>query len=110
VLHGEEAHDPHYVDPKLTGSDDIEYRVLLDPDTLRRADHVEATLYYQSIPPFYLQERFADASQGPGDKDDIQRLYYLTSHLNLDDATNDKGEPVLKGWKLRIAGGARSVQ
>ena len=31
-----------------------------------RADHVQATLYYQSIPPSYLQERFADASQVAG--------------------------------------------
>src|SRR5262249_15448980 len=81
VLHGEEANDPYYVDPKLTGADRIEYRVALDPDTLARADHVEATLYSQSIPPSFLQQRFADAARGPGNKDDIQRLYYLTSHL-----------------------------
>jgi hypothetical protein len=110
VLHGEEAHDPYYVDPKLTGADEIEYRIPFDPETLERADHVQVTLYIQSIPPFYLQQRFRDAARGPGGKEDIQRLYYLTSHLNLDDATSEKGEPVLKGWKLRIAGGTRQVQ
>jgi hypothetical protein len=64
---------------------------------------VQATLYYQSIPPFYLQERFADASAGPGHKDDIERLHYMTSHLNIDGARSERGEPVLQGWKLRIA-------
>jgi hypothetical protein len=107
---GEEAHDPYYVDPQLTGADEIEYRIPLDPETLQRADHVQVTLYIQTISPFYLQQRFQDASRGPGAKDDIQRLYYLTSHLNLNDAKSEKGEPVLKGWKLRIAGGTRQVQ
>lgn len=109
VLHGEEANDRNYVDPKLTGSDTIEYRISLDPETLSRADHVQVTLYYQSIPPSYLQQRFQDASQGPGRRDDINRLYYLTSHLNLDDAKSEKGDAVLKGWKLRIAEDAQKV-
>jgi hypothetical protein len=110
VLHGEEARDPDYVNPKLTGADKIEYRVPLDADTLSRADHVQVTLYYQSIPPFYLQQRFQDASHGPGNQDDIQRLYYMTSHLNLDDAKSEAGDPVLQGWKLQIANGVRQVQ
>jgi hypothetical protein len=103
LLHGEEAFDPHYFDPRRTGSDEIEYDVRLDPGVLARARRVQATLYYQSIPPFYLQERFADASEGPGHRDDIERLYYMTSHLDLDGATNERGERVLQGWKLRIA-------
>jgi len=104
VLHGAEAQDPHYFDPRLTGSDEIEYRVALDPDTLARAAQVQVALYYQSIPPFYLQDRFADASQGPGHKDDIERLHYMTSHLDIDGARSERGERVLQGWKLRIAG------
>jgi hypothetical protein len=109
-LHGAEAHDPYYFDPKLTGADKIEYRIPLDAETLSRADHVEVSLYYQSIPPFYLQQRFRDASQGAARQDDIQRLYYLTSHLNLDDAKTESGDPVLQGWKLQITGAARQVQ
>ena len=54
---------------------------LSEPDL---ADHVQVSLYIQSIPPFYLQERFQDAARGSGAKEDIERLYYLTSHLNLD--------------------------
>ena len=110
VLHGEEAHDPYYVNPELTGADKIAYQIPLDADTLSRADHVQATLFYQSIPPFYLQQRFQDAAQGPANQDDIQRLYYMTSLLNLDDAKSEAGQPVLKGWKLEIAEGAGQVQ
>jgi hypothetical protein len=109
-LHGAEAQDPHYFDPRLTGSDVVEYRVPLDPATLSRADRVQATLYYQSIPPFYLQDRFADASYGPAHEDDIQRLYYMTSHLNVAGATSGRGEQVLQGWKLRITGAAEGVR
>ncbi|MEW6268480.1 MAG: hypothetical protein AB1689_04190 [Thermodesulfobacteriota bacterium] len=110
VLHGAEAQDPHYFDPRLTGSDVIEYRVPLDPATLARADRVQATLYYQSIPPFYLQDRFADASAGPAHGDDIRRLYYMTSHFNVDGAIDRSGEPVLRGWKLRITGASAAIR
>jgi hypothetical protein len=109
LLPGEEANDPCYTDPRITGADKIEYRIPLDAATLERADHVEVNLYYQSIPPSYLQERFQDATRGPAAQDDIQRLYYLTSHLNLDAVTNERGEPVLKGWKLRVTGDSRPV-
>jgi hypothetical protein len=68
------------------------------------------TLYYQSIPPFYLQDRFHDATQGSARQDDIKRLYYITSHLNLNDAKSESGEALLKNWKLRIAQGMRAVQ
>ncbi len=109
TLHGAEAHDPHYYDPSLTGSDVVEYRIALDPDLLARADRVQATLYYPSIPPFYLQQRFADASVGPGHADEIRRLHYMTSRLNLGAVRDENDEPVLEGWKLRIAGAAERV-
>ena len=38
-----------------------------------------ASLYYQAIPPLYLQERFTTASG-----DNARRLHYLASHLNLE--------------------------
>ncbi len=109
-LSPEEAADPYYTDPKLTGADTIEYLVPLDPDTLSRAEHVQVTLYYQAIPPFYLQDRFHDATQGAAQQDDIKRLYYITSNLNLDDAKSESGEAVLKGWKLQIAQAVQAVQ
>jgi hypothetical protein len=110
VLHGEEANDPSYTDPTMTGADTIEYVIPLGPEILQQADRVDATLYYQSIPPSYLQQRFDAASQGPGHSADIDRLYYLTSHLNLDDATSERGEAVLKDWKLRVTGDSRQVR
>jgi hypothetical protein len=109
VLPGAEANDPDYYDPQLTGADAIEYQIALPPEVLERADHVQVSLYYQSIPPFYLQQRFQDASGGAAQKDDIQRLYYLTSHLNLDAATDGDGAPLLAGWKLRVASATRPV-
>jgi hypothetical protein len=110
VLHGDEANDPDYTDPRRTGADAITYRVALDPDTLARADHVQVTLQYQSIPPFFLQDRFADASHGPGRRDDIQRLHYVTGRLDIAGATDDRGTPVLDGWKLRITSASGPVR
>ncbi|MBY0276774.1 hypothetical protein K2Z84_15660 [Candidatus Binatia bacterium] len=109
-LHGAEADDPDYTDPRRTGADRIAYRIALDPDTLARADHVRVTLQSQSIPPFFLQDRFADAAYGPARRDDIERLHYVASRLDVDAATDDRGNPVLEGWKLRIAGATARVR
>jgi hypothetical protein len=102
-LPGAERFDPYYFNPQLTGADQIEYMIPLDAETLARVDHVQVSLYNQSIPPFYLQERFRDANRGPGDKDEIQRLYHLTSHLDVNAVADDHGQPVLQAWKLLIA-------
>ncbi len=109
VLHGEARFDDHYFDPALTGSDEIEYLALLDEGDLARAARVQVTLYSQSIPPFYLQQRFRDANCGPGLHDDIDRLYYLTSHLNVDDPTDASGTHPIASWKLRVASTTRSL-
>jgi hypothetical protein len=53
---------------------------------------VTASLYYQSIPPYFLRDRFTQAPNGPA----TQRLYYLTSNLQT------KGTQI-ENWKLRIA-------
>jgi len=95
-VEGEAANDPHYTDPSLTGSDDVRYEIRLPPADLARVARVRATLYSQSIPPFYLQQRFADAKAGPAQSDEIQRLYYLTSHLNT-----TAGAPI-ENWKLPL--------
>jgi len=51
---------------------------------------VQVTLYYQSIPPYYLKDRFTTA-KGP----ETQRLYLLASGLDDSGAIQD--------WKLQIA-------
>jgi hypothetical protein len=85
--------DPRYADG--SGSDEITYRVPLR--AVPNAASVRATLYYHSIPPYYLRDRFTIASGN-----ETQRLYYLTSHL----AT--QGGPI-ENWKLMIGGQERKL-
>lgn len=59
---------------------------------------IRATLYYQSIAPYFLQDRFCVAPDGP----DTQRLYFLAGHLNIDGTEID-------GWKLKIAQAAAKL-
>jgi hypothetical protein len=85
---GRAASDKVYLSGK--GLSIVKYQIALpagvDPKNLR----VQATLYYQSTPPYYLKDRFR--TEGP----QSQRLKYLAGHLKLD------GTP-LKQWKLEIA-------
>ena len=67
------------------------YRIELPPDVDPKNVSVQARLYYQSIPPYYLNDRFT-ASKGEA----TRRLYYLTSNLNL------QATP-MEGWKIAIA-------
>ncbi|MGB7924056.1 MAG: hypothetical protein WCF57_12485 [Pyrinomonadaceae bacterium] len=97
--HGEAERDPEYVTKKpsgSSGSDTIVYRVPLNERT-RRAASVRAVLYYQSIPPYYLQERFT-TGKGP----ETKRLAYLTSHLTV------KRTPV-EDWKLFLVCATRRI-
>jgi hypothetical protein len=106
---GQAANDPYYTNPKLTGADEIEYRIALDAAALERVDRVEVSLYDQSIPPAYLQERFRDAGRGPAERGEIERLYYMTSHLDLRDIVDGKGRQALQGWKLFLAGDTKGL-
>jgi hypothetical protein len=78
--------DPDYRDG---GRDAVIYRVPL-ADIPGKPATVEATLYYQATPPYYLQDRFCTSKS-----DDTKRLYYLASRLDLD------GTPAAD-WKLRL--------
>ena len=66
----------------------------LDPNNLT----VRATLYYQSIPPHYLHDRFTQAPDYPA----TQRLYYLTSNLRT------QGTP-MEDWKVKIVSTTRAA-
>ena len=66
--------DPHY---KTGGGDAFTYEIPLS-DMDGEPVTVQATLNYQSIPPFYLQDRFCTAKGS-----DRDRLYFLAGHLNL---------------------------
>ncbi len=97
--------DPDYTDPSQTGKDALTYAVAIPQGTPRPVS-VSARLYSQSIPPPYLYDRFADASYGESPKKrDIQRLYYLTSHLNTGAKALD-GRPYIESYKLLVAAGS----
>ncbi|HEU4797221.1 MAG TPA: hypothetical protein VFT02_16420, partial [Pyrinomonadaceae bacterium] len=59
---------------------------------------ITATLYYQSIPPYFLHDRFTQAPNSPA----TQRLYYLTSNLQT------KGTPI-ENWKLQITSASQTA-
>ncbi|HYV05587.1 MAG TPA: cytochrome P460 family protein [Blastocatellia bacterium] len=90
---GDALNDPVYKNGK--GMSVVRYEIPLS-ELPRGTDlsrvTVKATLYYQSIPPYYLMQRFEQAPNAPG----TQRLLYLTSRLNT------KGTPI-EGWRLLIA-------
>jgi hypothetical protein len=92
---GGAEHDPDYGNGK--GTDTVTYRIELPPDVDPARVSVRATLYYQSIPPYYLNDRFT-ASTGEA----TRRLYYLTSNLNL------SGTP-MEHWKIVIASASADV-
>jgi len=106
---GEAKFDPYYQDPRLTGADVINYEMDIEQNLRNKVDHVEVTLYSQSIPPFYLQQRFRDANRGPAEKDQIERLHYITSHLNVDDTIDRSGRSVLNDWKFFISKGEKEI-
>lgn len=82
-----------------SGSDVITYRLTLTPEAVQNGPlTVTAALYYQAIPPRYLQDRFTTA-QG----DNTKRLHYLSSHLNLS-GTN------IEDWKLLTGSAQDSVR
>jgi len=83
--------DPSYQNG--CGCNVVRYQIPLTP-ALANATKVQATLYYQSIPPYYLRQRAEDAT-GP----DTQRLINYASQLNV-----GTSYPEIANWKLKIAG------
>ncbi|MFL5050343.1 MAG: hypothetical protein ACJ8D4_09555, partial [Xanthobacteraceae bacterium] len=77
--------DPEYVNG---GRDAVVYRIPLSELSGKPAA-VEATLYYQATPPFFLQDRFCTSNST-----DTKRLYYLAGKLDVSGSTQD--------WKLRV--------
>ena len=75
----------------------MRYEIPLSALTARNVS-ITATLYYQSIPPYFLRDRFTQAPNGPA----TQRLYYLTSNLQT------RGTPI-EDWKFRIAGATQTA-
>lgn len=81
-----------------SGSDKIQYRMQL-PDGVDPAKLVvEAKLYYQAIPPYYLQQLFEANPNGAA----IKRLHFLCSNLDLSNSE-------IKDWKLLINSAEQKV-
>jgi len=87
---GNAIKDPDYQDGRA-GTDNITYKIKLPAGVDASKCKVQATLYYQTIPPYYLNQRFTAAPNG----DATKRLYYLTSNLNLTGTS-------VQNWKLPI--------
>lgn len=97
---GDALQDEQFLDG--SGSDIITYQPVLPAKVLEQVAQgrplsVTAALYYQAIPPYYLQDRFTTA-QG----ENTQRLYYLTSHLNVRSTS-------IENWKLLTASDSAPV-
>ena len=92
--------DPDYRDqgPGFQGKDRLTYEVVLPKGVDLNNLSVRATLYSQSIPPSWLHQRFSTAPDG----DATQRLYYLASHLNVQDTH-------IKDWKLKLVADRKPV-
>lgn len=90
----------------LPGSDTLTYRITL-PQGAAPAS-ITATLYSQSAPPHYLEERFAHAAQPGAERQSADRLYYMAAHLNTDAVAAD-GQPYLAGYRLRVGSPATSA-
>jgi hypothetical protein len=86
---GSALDDPDYRDGR--GTDQITYRITLPAGVDPATSAVHATLYYQAMPPYFLDQRFKAAPDGDGTK----RLYYVTSNLKL-------GGTPAESWKLRL--------
>ena len=90
-----DGYDPDYCEAELTrnGQDHIRYRIFLDEvDGWAR---IEARLYYQTIPPYYLADRFR-SGQNDGDYGrDTKRLIHIASRLNLADSA-------VQNWKMQL--------
>ncbi len=86
--------DPRYGDG--SGTSLVRYEVALPPGVNPNNLRVSATLYYQSIPPHYLHDRFTQAPDYPA----TRRLYYLTSNLRT------QGTP-MENWKVKVVAATR---
>ena len=75
----------------------MRYEIPLSAFTSRNVT-ITATLYYQSIPPYFLRDRFTQAPNGPA----TQRLYYLTSNLQT------KGTEI-ENWKFLVTSASQTA-
>lgn len=118
----DEASNPGYFDG--SGSSVIGYEIPLGVG-VRIPVTVTATIYYQTIPPYYQQQRYAGAPQGVF----TQSFKYYVDNLKVDGVDDDckannegncdggacepcqllLGEAPVKNWKLMIVGASKTL-
>jgi hypothetical protein len=98
--HGSAAKDPDYLSG--CGCDTIIYKVPLSK--VPNGAKVRAQIFYQTIPPYYLRQRFTDTydSSTHTAAENTQRLMDFVGKLNVN-ATE------IHEWKLLVAGTTRSI-
>ncbi|HEX3577048.1 MAG TPA: hypothetical protein VHY33_00680, partial [Thermoanaerobaculia bacterium] len=98
--HGSAAKDPDYLNG--CGCDTIIYKVPLSK--VPTAAKVQARIYYQTIPPYYLRQRFTDTYDPSAHTaaENTRRLMDFVGKLNVTQAE-------LQNWKLFVAGTTRSI-
>ena len=93
------ASNPGYFDG--SGTDTVTYEVPLDA-RITAPVTVSATIYYQTIPPYYLEQRYANAPDGPF----TNSLRYYATKLNTDYIDPRwrlfLNEAPIKDWKLLV--------
>jgi hypothetical protein len=80
-----------------TGSDRVTYRI--PPATAKLVKQVRVVLNYQSIPPYYLQDRFTIGGNNPATAQ-LRALVQLVDYSNTP----------AKGWKLPVAATSAMVR
>ena len=80
-----------------SGSDLVTY--VIPPITAAKVKSVRAVLNYQSIPPYYLQDRFTIGGNNPATAQ-LRALTQLVDYSNT----------AAKGWKLPVASAASAVR
>lgn len=89
-IYGEAVNDPDYTTNVSDGGDTIQYLISrANNEPLR----IEVSVFNQSIPPNYLQERF---SQATTTSKHTKRLHYMGSRLRTDEQSN------IEDWKLQL--------
>ncbi|HKR00182.1 MAG TPA: hypothetical protein VJT09_05885 [Pyrinomonadaceae bacterium] len=115
--HGvEKATNPGYFNE--SGTSLVGYQVTLPAAIARGPLTVTATIYYQTIPPYYQRQRFGFTPDQPF----TRSLMYYVEKLNVndpvcwDDSESAKAkcklllpEPMIKDWKLRITGTSKKL-
>lgn len=91
--------DAHYADPLgANGQSVVRYQVALPAGTDTDALQISARLYYQTIPPYYLNQRFEQAGNMPA----TQRLFHIVTNFDTTQ-TYGMAKPPLENWKLLVA-------